>query len=382
MKLFKKYFLGFFILLLLIASSFMIYNKLNPKKLPPNLIEGVGRIDGDLINLNSKYPGRIEKINIEDGKKIKNGEIIAKISSKEYEAKKRGILATIEAKKSELKAKEIELKITKEKLPENVKKAMEAIKAQKASLNELLKKIDSLNKIVEQDKKDFDRLKNLYSQNLIDKHSLEKSHLKLQIDQNRLKSLYDKKTQIISALNSSKSTLNQAKSTLKKIEALKYAIEGLKNFINALYAQKEEIEVILNELTIKSPIDGFVIEKIANKGEVIGAGMPIATLIDPKTLYLKIFVDTINNGKIKIGDSAVIFLDAFPDRPIKAKVVRIAQKAEFTPKEVAVRSDRIQRVYAVHLKPIKPNHLLKLGIPAIGVISLDGKGLPKSLGHL
>ncbi|EDP74076.1 hypothetical protein HG1285_05325, partial [Hydrogenivirga sp. 128-5-R1-1] len=59
-----------------------------------------------------------------------------------------------------------------------------------------------------------------------------------------------------------------------------------------------------------------------------------------------------------------------------------SKRAEFTPKEVAVKEDRIQRVYAVHLKPIKPNPLLKLGLPAVGVISLDGKGLPKSLKEL
>jgi HlyD family secretion protein len=112
------------------------------------------------------------------------------------------------------------------------------------------------------------------------------------------------------------------------------------------------------------------------------AGMPVATLIDPRSLYLKIFVDTMQNGKIKVGDKAVIFLDAWPNRPIEAKVVRIAQKAEFTPKEVSVRSDRIQRVFAVHLKPIEPDPLLKLGIPAIGVVSLDGEGLPSSLNEI
>ena len=87
----------------------------------------------------------------------------------------------------------------------------------------------------------------------------------------------------------------------------------------------------------------------------------------------------VENGKIHVGDDAVIFLDANAKRPIAAKVIRIAQNAEFTPKEVSVRSDRIQRVYAVYLKPLHVDPLLKLGIPAIGIISLDGGDLPKSL---
>lgn len=94
------------------------------------------------------------------------------------------------------------------------------------------------------------------------------------------------------------------------------------------------------------------------------------------------YVDTLYNAKIKIGDRAVIFLDALPDDPIPAKVIRIARKAEFTPKEVSVRSDRIQRMYAVHLKPLKLDKRLHLGLPAIGVITLDDKGLPKSLNDI
>ena len=63
-------------------------------------------------------------------------------------------------------------------------------------------------------------------------------------------------------------------------------------------------------------------------------------------------------------------------------MIQIAQKAEFTPKDVSVRSDRIQRVYAVRLKPIKYNPILKLGIPAIGIIGVDGVKLPNSLDEI
>jgi len=142
------------------------------------------------------------------------------------------------------------------------------------------------------------------------------------------------------------------------------------------------VQAMIDELTLKSPIDGFVIEKIAHKGEVVGAGMGVVTLSDTKSYYLKLFIDTMNNGKIKIGDEAVIFLDSNPNKPIKAKVIQIAQKAEFTPKDVSVRSDRIQRVYAVRLKPLEYDPILKLGIPAIGIIGIDGAKLPNSLDEI
>lgn len=375
----KKYLSGFLISLLILISLVLIYQKLHPQKLPSDLIEGVGRIDGDVINLNVKYPGRVEKIDIEEGKRIKKGDIVAILSFKEYEAKKEAAVASIKAKENEIKAKEIELEMIKETLPLNVKKAMEAFKAQKAVLQELEKSIESQKEMVKQDKRDYKRVKDLYEKNLIDKHSLEKASLKLKVDTDKLNSLYDKRSQIISSLNSSKNTIDQAKSSLKKAESLKFAVKALKESLRALEAKKKELDIILEESVLKSPIDGFVVEKIADKGEVLASGSVVASLMDPSSLYLKIFVDTINTGKIKIGDKAVIFLDAYPSKPIEAKVIKIAQKAEFTPKEVAVRSDRIQRVYAVYIKPLKPSPVLKLGIPAIGVVSSDGKNLPKSL---
>ena len=110
--------------------------------------------------------------------------------------------------------------------------------------------------------------------------------------------------------------------------------------------------------------------------------MPIVSIIDPNSFYLSVFIDEINNGKIKLGDRAVIFLDAYPNKPISAVVSKIAKKAEFTPKDVAVRSDRITRVYEVRLKPIKPCKYFKLGLPATGVILISNGKLPKSLNEI
>ena len=190
------------------------------------------------------------------------------------------------------------------------------------------------------------------------------------------------KRALLASLQAAKSTLSQAKTALKKIKALQLGIEALHNALLALQAQKQEIVAMIEDMQLRSPINGYVTQKIALPGEVVGAGMSVLRLLDPKTLYLQIFVDTLQNAKVKVGDKAVVFLDGLPNHPIAAKVVRIAKKAEFTPKDVAVRSDRIQKVYAVHIKPLEVEPILKLGLPAIGVISTDGRGLPKSLGDL
>ena len=378
----KKYWLGFVVLFLVVVAAYFIYLKLNPKKLPPNLVMGTGRIDGDLININTKYPGRLKLLAVDEGDRITKGQLIAKLQSKEYEAQLKAIEAEIKAKQKEIEAQKVQLQIIKETLPENVQKAYANLKSNRFMLEELNQQINSMEKIVQQDERDFKRFKSLTEKSLFPKEKFEKIKLKLETDKDKLKALLKKKNQLIQQINAAESSLKQAKSTLKKVQAVEKSIVALQESIKALNAKKQQIQAVLDELNIYSPINGYVVDKVAHVGEVLGAGMTVITAINPDDLYLKMFVDTIYTGKIKVGDKAEIFLDAYPDKPIPAIVVKIAKKAEFTPKEVAVREDRIQRVYAVHIKPVEPNPLLKLGLPAIGVISLDGKGLPKSLKEL
>ena len=378
----KKYLSAIILLTLIATGALLIYIKTHPKQLPSNLIAGVGTILGDEINLNTKYPGRIEEIYVEESQPIHKNELLAKLSSKELQAKLQSIQQSILAKQKEIEAKKVELRIAKESLPQNVQKALAKVKAQEAAIKELDEKIQTLQKVLNQDRKDFKRIKNLVAKRLLPHHELEKIQLRLNDDSNNLQALYAKKRALLASLQAAKSTLKQAKTALKNIEALQLGIEALQNALLALKAQKQEVEAMIDEMQLRSPIDGYVTQKIALKGEVIGSGMSVLRLLDPYTLYLQIFIDTLHNAKVKVGDRAVIFLDGMPDHPIAAKVVRIAKRAEFTPKEVAVRSDRIQKVYAVRIKPLKIEPTLKLGLPAIGVISTDGKGLPKSLKEL
>lgn len=382
MQIIKKYWLGLVGVLLILMAAVMIYQKLHPKKLAPNLVEGTGRMDGDLTNLNTKYPGRLEKIFVEDGMALKKGMVVAVLKSEEQEAQKAQIEGQIEAKKKALKAKKIEGEIAHKTIPLALEKSKAQLDAAKAGVQALQENIALQKNLLSQAKRDYERSKYLFKSKSIDPHTFELSKLNVATEENRYEALQAQVSKARSAVRMAESGVEEAKASQEQLRSIEAGIESFEASIKALEASKKQIEATIAEMTLHSPIDGYTVEKIANEGEVIGAGMPVAMLIDPRSLYLKIFVDTLQNGKIKVGDKAVIFLDAYPNRPIVAKVVRIAQKAEFTPKEVSVRSDRIQRVFAVHLKPLKPDPLLKLGIPAIGVISLDGKGLPISLNEI
>ena len=378
----KQYRLGVAILALVIIASGLIVNKLIAPKLAANLVQGSGRMDGDLVNLNAKYAGRIASLSIEEGQRVTLGQSIAVLSSEEYEAQKAQIEAQISAREQELSAKEIELEIASKTIPETLSKAKANVSIKQHQREELSKNIASQMSVLTQDQRDLERMKNLFEQHLIEKRLVEVAALKQKTSADLLAGLEQKREQINLSIRVSESELIEATAHQKTLHAMSQGVEALKSSLKALIASKTQIVAVLNEMTLRSSIDGVVVEKIANQGEVIGAGSVVATLLDPNSLYLKIFVDTKQNGNLHVGNEAVIFLDGKPNEPILSKVVRIEQKAEFTPKEVSVPSDRIQRVFALHVKPLSPQPTLKLGIPAVGVVSMDGKGLPKSLSNV
>ncbi len=378
----KNYIVVGVLALLGVIALYFIYQKLNPKELPENLIESAGRIDGDLILLNAKYPGRIEEIRVEDGSRVKKGDIVARLGSSEMQARLEQATAQERALQRALNGGRKELEMLEQTLPNSVQKAYKAFRIARAQIAELTAAIESLKLAVNQDEKDYRRFQTMFEEKLIEKHKVELAKLKYESGRKQLHALQKKQDQAQSSAKIASLNTRDAKIALLKIEIYREKLKADEDRLKAARAARNEVEAMLSEMTLTSPIDGFVVDKTAQLGEVVGAGMPVASLIDPEALYLKIFVDTMQNGKLKIGDKALIFLDTYPDRPIPAKVVRIAQKAEFTPKEVSVRSDRIQRVFAVDLKPERPEPLLKLGIPAIGVVSIDSKGLPESLEEL
>ena len=130
-----------------------------------------------------------------------------------------------------------------------------------------------------------------------------------------------------------------------------------------------EAESVLADLTIRAPIAGTVTARMADLGEVVGAGTPLLTVVDLDRLYLKVYVPEIEIGRLRLGLPARVHIDAFPDQPYPATLRYIAAQAEFTPKEVQTRDERVKLVYAIRLYlAANPDHRLTPGLPADAVI--------------
>ncbi|WP_293764311.1 efflux RND transporter periplasmic adaptor subunit [uncultured Aquitalea sp.] len=134
-------------------------------------------------------------------------------------------------------------------------------------------------------------------------------------------------------------------------------------------AARREAQAVLDELTLKAPSGGVVVNRLREPGEVVAAGAGVVELVDLNKLYLKVYVPENQIGKVRLGLPAQLHTDAFPDQVFEARVTHIGSKAEFTPKEVQTPDERVKLVYAVKLSlSANPGFRLTPGLPADAVI--------------
>jgi HlyD family secretion protein len=142
-------------------------------------------------------------------------------------------------------------------------------------------------------------------------------------------------------------------------------------------AQLAEAEDNRNDLTIRAPFTGTVVTRAAEPGEVIPAGTAIITLLDLTKVYLRGFVPEGEIGKVKVGESARVYLDSNPQQPVDAYVSRIDPQATFTPENTYFRDDRIKQVVGIKLQLKAGFGFAKPGMPVDGEVLVSGDTWPK-----
>jgi HlyD family secretion protein len=123
------------------------------------------------------------------------------------------------------------------------------------------------------------------------------------------------------------------------------------------------IQAQLDKLVVHAPVDGTVLTRIVEPGEVIQPGATAMTIGQLNQLTVKVYIPEDRYGKIDLGDHAQVTTDSFPGEAFDGTVKRIAQQAEYTPRNVQTQEDRRTTVFAVELSVSDPSGKLKPGMP-------------------
>ena len=163
----------------------------------------------------------------------------------------------------------------------------------------------------------------------------------------------------------------------KQIAQAESDIKAAQSDAERARAQFREAQANRSDLTVVAPFDATVITRSAEPGEVVSAGSPIVTIVNLSKVYLRGFVPEAEIGRVKVGQSARVFLDSNPSQPIEAVVERIDPEASFTPQNIYFREDRVKQVFGVKLLITASTGAGKPGMPADGEILVQGNSWPK-----
>jgi HlyD family secretion protein len=347
-----------------------------------------GWVEGTEVTVSSEVSGKIIDLRIEEGDLVKKGDLIAVIKSDQIRAKLEYAEAQIKASKEhldeaikninilkrEVEGAKISLELIKKRSSSMIREARAALKSAEANLSRAKANLKKA-------KKDYNRFLPLNKKGVVSSYKLDE-----------LKTAYE----VASAeLERSEEEIRRAKANLDLAEATKVEIRlkenDLKTYLaklsvaqsneakaraklEAAEAEKKEIEANFRDTYIYNPVTGSVIDKLVEFGELVVHGTPMAVIVDLNDLYVKSYVSERDIAKIRLGERANIYVDSFPDRYFKAKVIYISDRAEFTPKDVQMEDNRTKLVYKIKIGIENPQGFLKPGIPADAELFLWKEG--------
>ncbi|WP_233192936.1 HlyD family secretion protein [Acidimangrovimonas sediminis] len=269
-----------------------------------------GRIEVQTVDVATKYAGRIESVPAHEGDLLATGQVVAQLGTAEATAKLNA------AKASVLRAR-----------------------AAKAVAEASLMQAESALSVT-------------------------------QTTYGRTVKLHDSGTAPQSALDDATNALNGARASVAMAKA---QISDASALIAAAEADQQQVQIALDDLTIKAPIRGRVLYRLHEPGEVVAAGTPIVTMLDLSNVYMNIYLPAKVAGTLSAGDEARLILDPVPDYVIPARVTFVSPQSQFTPKSVETGEQREELVFRVKLSV--PRTLLakfetqiKSGVRGIGFV--------------
>jgi membrane fusion protein YbhG len=140
------------------------------------------------------------------------------------------------------------------------------------------------------------------------------------------------------------------------VAAARATMQGAEQLLRYLARQREE-------MVVRAPADGVVESMDLRPGDLVGPNRPVATLLEPGQLWVRVFVPETKLGLARVGQGAELTVDSYPDRRFPGKVVEIADRAEYTPRNIQTLEQRNDLVFGVKVQ-VEPTAELKAGMAA------------------
>ncbi len=289
-------------------------------------IVAAGTVEARESDLGFRTAGRIELISVDEGDRISEAQLLAVLDQRELAAALAAARARAEAAAATLD------ELTEGFRSEEIEQARAALRAAER------RRLDAT--------RDLERARNLYEDGAISEQALDDRETVATVAESEMQGASERLRLLESGTRS------------ERISAQRAALE-------AAEAEAERVEALLEYARITAPNAGLITIRHREPGEIVSAGAPVLTLMNPDDRWVRIYVRADRVGQLSIGQTATITADAYPERTYTGRVVFIASEAEFTPRDVQTTEERVKLVYRIKVQIVgDPSFDLKPGLAA------------------
>ncbi|MGQ9921404.1 MAG: efflux RND transporter periplasmic adaptor subunit [Desulfobacca sp.] len=291
----------------------------------------MGHIEATETNLAFKVPGIIARINFQEGDYVKAGQVVAELDAQDLQDEFVAAQARVKAAQAAL------ARLLAGSRPQEIAEAKAAVLQAQADLE---------NKRLE-----YERMEGLLARRAVPVSKRDNARAAFLMAQEMLRRVQEQYSLVQEGPR--REDIDRARAELKQAQA-----------------NLELARTRLGYATLRAPVNGVVLTRPAEPGEVAAVGAIVLTTADLDNVYAEVYIPESELGRVRLGQAASVKVDSYPDRQFPGWVSFINSKAEFTPKTVETYKERVALVYRTKVRVDNPGYELKPGMPAEVVIKL------------
>jgi HlyD family secretion protein len=382
------------LVLLVLAGGISLYLFFQNRQNGETIISVSGNIEATTVDVSFKIPGKIDKISVEEGDLLKEGQLIATLEHNDLLAQKARAEATLESAQSRIPALLKNIEFQNQATQQEISQAQAAMEAARSRLEQLLAgsrpqeiqaakaSVDQAQADMDKRKADMDRAKNLYQDRYISAQDWDTARTAYDMALASYQKSQENYALVVEGprkeeIDTARAQLQQAEAALRLARTRRIQVDVLKRELVTAQVQVKEaasaLEVIQTQIgycNLFAPIAGVVLVKNSEPGEFIVPGGAVITLGDVAKPWLKAFINESDLGRVKLGQKVSVTTDSYPGKVYPGKITFISSEAEFTPKNVQTAKERVKLVYRIKVSLANPQMELKPGMPGDAKIHL------------
>lgn len=326
-------------------------------------LQGSGTVEARNIRVGSKVGGRIEKVLVREGDKVQPGQILITFDDKELQASLEQSRANAEKARRGYRPEEIaeaRASAAQAKADYELKKngyRQEDIAAAQADVDRT--KADEIRTHL-----DFDRYEALAQKDLVSKQQRDTAEANWKVALAQQQNAQHKLDELRRGyrpeeIASAEARYRQTQATLEKFER-----GNRREDVQLADASLSYDEARFRERQVAAPSAATVEVLDVRPGDLIAPNTPIATLLEKDQIYVRIYIPSTEFGRLKLGQKAEVRVDSFPNTVFEGVLEQINQQAEFLPRNVQTREERVHQVFGVKIRINDPEGKVLAGMAA------------------